>query len=325
MSVARPSSAVRGFDARVMVAATAAVVVASVATLRGIPAMLGLLVFVCAGHALVTRGVGATARRLAGVAPFALLVVALNAVLVPGEALLSLAGHRVVSREGLGDGVFFALRLGGMLMAVSVLLAALPEALARAVYDLVRRFRAQRRVAVHFLAMGFVPLFADGFGGSVADVPPAAISRAACAGVGAVHSWLCRFCFQRFIARELALRSSCATCATACRGPSRRRACARRTSPLAHRGRAATTMVKRRGNLRLLRVRRHRVLRLAEAAGVRTGSDTRGGGVDGSRHRWWWGAPDRRRRARAAMLRTSTERVSVDRLTVSLSNVCPRT
>jgi len=122
---------------------------------------------VCVGHAFVTRSVGATARGLARVAPFALLIVLLNAVLVPGDALLAWAGHRVVSREGLVDGVFFALRLGVMLMAISVLLAATsPETLARAAYDLVRRVseRAATQVALFvFLAMGFVPLFADEF------------------------------------------------------------------------------------------------------------------------------------------------------------------
>jgi energy-coupling factor transport system permease protein len=186
----------RRFDARVMVAATAAVVAASLTTIRSSPSMLGLLAFVCLGHAIVTRGVGVTAKRLAGVTPFALLIVLINTLLVPGEALLTLAGHRVGSREGLADGILFALRLGVMLMAVSVLLAATtPAALARAAYGLVRRVsdRAATQVALYiFLAMGFVPLFADEF-------ERIRVAQAFRGGdfsggmrrrVGAVHAWL---------------------------------------------------------------------------------------------------------------------------------------
>jgi energy-coupling factor transport system permease protein len=99
------------------------------------------------------------------VAPFALVIVALNAVLVPGEPMVTLGGHRVASREGFHDGIFFALRLAVMLMAVSVLIAGTaPESLAAGVHDLVRRVspRAARRVALFvFLSMGFVPLFVD--------------------------------------------------------------------------------------------------------------------------------------------------------------------
>ncbi len=195
-STASPPSPVRRFDARVMAAATVAVIVASMTTLRSTPAMLGLLGFVCLGHVFVTRDVDATARRLARIAPFALVIVLVNTLLVPGEALLALARHRVGSREGLVDGIFFALRLGVMLMAVSVLLAATtPEALARAAYGLVRRAseRAATQVALFvFLAMGFVPLFVDEF-------ERIRVAQAFRGGdfsggmrrrVGAVHAWL---------------------------------------------------------------------------------------------------------------------------------------
>jgi energy-coupling factor transporter transmembrane protein EcfT len=157
----------RRFDPRALVVATVAVVAAALATPRGVPAMLGLLGFVCAGHAFVTRRAAATARVLVRLAPFALLIVVVNAVLAPGDTLVSIAGRRIVSREGLEDGVFFALRLGVMLTAVSTLLAgASPESLARAVHDAVRRVseRAAKQTALFvFLAMGFVPLFADEF------------------------------------------------------------------------------------------------------------------------------------------------------------------
>ncbi len=141
------------------------VVIASLATIRDIRAMLATLAFVCAWHLVVAERPRATARALLRVLPFAIVIVALNAVLVPGETLVAVAGRRVVSREGLSGGVFFALRLGVMLMAVASFLAAsAPESMARAAYDVLRRFsqRAASRVALFiFLAMGFVPLLSD--------------------------------------------------------------------------------------------------------------------------------------------------------------------
>jgi energy-coupling factor transporter transmembrane protein EcfT len=144
------------------------VVIASLTTIRDPRAMLATLAFVCAWHLAVAERPRATARTLARLLPFAIVIVVLNAVLVPGEALLSVAGRRVVSREGLSDGVFFALRLAVMLMAVSSFLAAsAPESMARGAYDVLRRFsrRAASRVALFvFLSMGFVPLLSDELG-----------------------------------------------------------------------------------------------------------------------------------------------------------------
>jgi energy-coupling factor transporter transmembrane protein EcfT len=157
----------RPADPRVAFLVTATVVVASLTTIRGTPAMSATLLFVCLWHAVVTRRPLVTARSLARLLPLAILIVALNAVLLPGDALLSIGGRRVVSREGLADGVLFALRLGVMLMAVSAFLStASPESMARGAYDTLRRFsrRAARHVALFvFLSMGFVPLLKDEF------------------------------------------------------------------------------------------------------------------------------------------------------------------
>jgi energy-coupling factor transporter transmembrane protein EcfT len=140
-------------------------VVAATATIRTTPAMLATLGYACLWHAWVTTGPRATGRMLARVAPFAALIVVLNAVLVRGEPLLTLWGRRIVSRQGLDDGVFFALRLGVMLLAVAALVSgARPESLARGIHDLVRRVSAgaaARLAFFVFLTMGFVPLFAD--------------------------------------------------------------------------------------------------------------------------------------------------------------------
>jgi len=160
-----PVSPARPSDPRAILIAVLLVVVAATATVRTIPAMLATLGFVCAWHAVATARPAATVRALLRVAPFALVIVALNAVLVAGEPLVTAWGRRVVSREGLLDGCFFALRLAVMLMAVSVLLsAARPESLARGAHDLLRRVSARAAAGAAFyvfLAMGFVPLFVD--------------------------------------------------------------------------------------------------------------------------------------------------------------------
>lgn len=147
--------------------AVAALVAASLVSVDDAAAMLGLLGFVCAWHVVATGGVGATAASLRRVAPFAIAVVALNAVFGPGDPIASIGGVRIAADRGLANGVFFALRLAVMLMSVSLLLAAVsPEALARALYDAVRRVTragAENVALFVFLAMGFVPLVADEF------------------------------------------------------------------------------------------------------------------------------------------------------------------
>lgn len=161
------ATSLRPRDARVAFFVTALIVVASLTTIREAGPMAATLVFVCAWHFVATGRFGATARSLSRAVPFALVIVALNAVLVPGEALVSVAGRRIASREGLEDGVFFALRLAVMLMAVSAFLAsAAPESMARGSYDVLRRFSqlaASRAAMFVFLSMGFVPLVADEF------------------------------------------------------------------------------------------------------------------------------------------------------------------
>lgn len=161
-----PASArLRPADPRALLVSVLLVVVASLATVRALPAMLELFVFVCVWHAASTRRAGSVFGVLRRVVPFAAVIFVLNAVLVPGEALFRIAGHRVASVEGAHDGLFFALRLGVMLMSVSLLLGATdPEGLARGVHDLLRRVSpalANRIAFFTFLSMGFVPMFVD--------------------------------------------------------------------------------------------------------------------------------------------------------------------
>jgi len=70
----------RPADPRVAFLVTATVVVASLTTIRGTPAMSATLLFVCLWHAVVTRRPLVTARSLARLLPLAILIVALNAV-----------------------------------------------------------------------------------------------------------------------------------------------------------------------------------------------------------------------------------------------------
>ena len=162
-----PAPRFRPRDPRVAFFAAALVVIASLSTIRDTPSMAAMLAFVCAWHFVSTGRLGATARSLARIIPFALVIVVLNAVLVPGETLVAVAGRRVASCEGFEDGVYFAFRLAVLLMAVSAFLAtAAPESMARGAYDVLRRFShdvASRVALFVFLAMGFVPLVADEF------------------------------------------------------------------------------------------------------------------------------------------------------------------
>jgi len=142
----------------------AAIVLAALATIPDSRGMLLALVFACTWHLAVTRRARDTLRVLRRVLPFALIVIAINTVLVPGEPLLSIAGRRIFSQEGFDDGVFFALRLSVMLVSTAAFLAsASPESMARGAYDMLRRFSkaaASHAALFVFLSMSFVPLFA---------------------------------------------------------------------------------------------------------------------------------------------------------------------
>jgi energy-coupling factor transporter transmembrane protein EcfT len=159
--------AIRPRDPRALLFVVCALVAASLITVDRSTAMLGLLAFVCAWHVVVSGQLSITAASLRRVAPFAVMVVLLNAVFGAGAPIVTLGGVRIATDQGLANGVFFALRLAVMLMSASLLLAAVsPEGLARGIYDAVRRVSRQAAASVAmfvFLAMGFVPLVADEF------------------------------------------------------------------------------------------------------------------------------------------------------------------
>lgn len=151
-------------DPRVLLLCVLVVVVASMATVRTMGGMLALFAFTAVWHAAIARP-AATVRVVLRILPFAALILVLNAVLVPGDPVFTVAGRRVASEQGLHDGAFFALRLGVMLTAVSALVAGSgAESLAHGIHDLVRRVSrpvAGRVAFFTFLSAGFVPLFTD--------------------------------------------------------------------------------------------------------------------------------------------------------------------
>lgn len=114
---------------------------------------------------LLVAGVGG--RRLAAYARtlvfFILAIVAINGYFVPGRPLP--APLSVLSIEGLVAGLYYSLRVLVLLTATVLFLSVTPpESIAAGVASILRPVSSAlaQRVALHaFVAMGFVPLFAD--------------------------------------------------------------------------------------------------------------------------------------------------------------------
>jgi energy-coupling factor transport system permease protein len=154
-------------DPRINIAAFAALIVAALFAMRSTGALLllfGYVSLVAVGFGGGVRGWLGDLRRLV---PFFVIIVILNGLAVPGEAALSVFGRRVLSVEGVRAGAFFSVRLAVMALALLALVRTTPaDAFARGVHALLRPVapRLARSAAMHgFLAMSFVPLFADEF------------------------------------------------------------------------------------------------------------------------------------------------------------------
>ncbi len=151
-------------DARVGVGLFVAIVAASLALVSTSAAMALLLAWVVLLYAAALAGARfyGHLRRLA---PALILIVVLNGVFVPGEALLSVAGKTLLSRAGVSAGVFFSLRLAVLYVAMALFLAVTPPVeFARGIYSILRPFsiRLANRVAFHgFLILSFIPFFTD--------------------------------------------------------------------------------------------------------------------------------------------------------------------
>jgi energy-coupling factor transport system permease protein len=166
-------------DARVSLVVFFAIGVAALFVMTTARAMVGVLVYLAVLYAVVSAmsrggpqgmggmgmGMRAFRRHLARLGPAVVLIVLLNGLLVPGEAIVSIGGKTVLTREGTAAGIFFSLRLLVLYAAMLLFLAVTPPVeFARGIYAIVRPFspRAANRAAFYgFLVLSFVPLFSD--------------------------------------------------------------------------------------------------------------------------------------------------------------------
>ncbi len=158
----REKSAFIARDPRFLMAGFALVALAAFAvpTTRG---LVLVLVYTIALHRAAGLSFASFAKTIARAAPFAALIVVVNALLVEGEPLA--ASLPFVSREGVTSGVHasarvFVLVVGG----VAFFAAASAEEIAKGVAALISPFSkdASRRAAMYaFLSAGFVPLFSE--------------------------------------------------------------------------------------------------------------------------------------------------------------------
>ena len=150
-------------DSRILMVAFGSLVLGALAVSH-LGGLVLILVYLAILHRVMGPESGPTVRNLWNIVSLMLLVVIINAVLVEGEPLPYVP---FVSREGLAAGVFFAVRVLVLYLAMMLLMVLVPpEGFARAVAMLVMPFSAYaaRRAALYsFLTIGFVPLFGDEF------------------------------------------------------------------------------------------------------------------------------------------------------------------
>ena len=153
----------RGFvsrDPRVLILITLATLILTflIDTVAGLVLVLGYLIALFATTGASWRG---HARAAGYVGVFVVVIVAINAFLVPGRSILGLP----FSTEGVVRGVYYSLRVVVLYATVWLFSAASSRAaVATGVAGLVRPFSRpwSRRLGLHgFLIVGFLPLFRD--------------------------------------------------------------------------------------------------------------------------------------------------------------------
>jgi energy-coupling factor transport system permease protein len=122
-----------------------------------------LLVYIVALHLLSGMSARGTAKRSRNLAFFVFLVVVINAVLLKGTPLP--APVSFLSQEGVIRGIYYGMRVVVLYLALILFLSVTSqEGMAKGLSALLRPLSRglSRRVALHgFLAIGFLPLFAD--------------------------------------------------------------------------------------------------------------------------------------------------------------------
>ena len=156
-------------DARVSIAVCGAIGAAELFFVSSPQAMTGLLAYVLLLLVVLGRGsrnpARALGRHVTRLAPAVALIVILNGLLVPGEAIVSIGGRTVLSQEGTSAGMFFSLRLLVLYTAMALfLLVTPPVEFARGIHTIVRpvsRKAADGAAFYGFLILSFIPLFSD--------------------------------------------------------------------------------------------------------------------------------------------------------------------
>lgn len=166
MNVFEPQKSV-SLDPRVALVSFAVVVLAAMFVPTTLPGMGVFLAYVLAVHFASGGRLSEALRHVRRMGVFFLAIVAINAFVVEGRPLLTVAGRATVTAEGVTSGLYFGLRLFVLYLAMMVLLRVTPpDEFARGVFGLARPFSTglASRLAFHsYLSMSFLPLFGREF------------------------------------------------------------------------------------------------------------------------------------------------------------------
>jgi energy-coupling factor transport system permease protein len=153
-------------DPRVGVVAYLLIIIAAFA-LRQFWGVFCLLLYVLVLYLLCGFTLAAVWRRTKKIVLFALLAVLLNAVLVKGEALISIGDVSILSREGLWRGAYYFVQIHVLFLSTGLFVSLTsPEQFAKAIASIVSPIApafAKRLALYAFLSLGFLPFFVDEF------------------------------------------------------------------------------------------------------------------------------------------------------------------
>jgi energy-coupling factor transport system permease protein len=153
-------------DPRVAMAAYVLIIAAAFA-LRQFWSVFCLLLYVLVLYTLCGFNLAAVWKRTKKIVLFALLAVLLNAVLVKGEALVSIGDTPIVSREGLMRGAYYFVQIHVLFLSTGLFVSlTTPEQFARAISSIVSPIApafAKRLALYAFLSLGFLPFFIEEF------------------------------------------------------------------------------------------------------------------------------------------------------------------
>ncbi len=154
-------------DPRFSIVALVAIGATGLFVLSTAPAMSVLLGYLLLLYSLNRGGTRTFGRHILRSVPILALILLLNAILVPGEPLVSVGGRELLTVEGFGAGLFFSLRFLVLYLTAIVFLELTPPVeFARGMYAILRPVSAKlaNQAAFYgFLILSFLPLFADEF------------------------------------------------------------------------------------------------------------------------------------------------------------------